>query len=291
MASRRLKTNGKLSAIDEWTNLVSLVLGRVSELLIDADVPVAFLEELSRIEYARAACGRARRPSGSVNRSKIAAITGLSRPEVTRLLAKIAEQPTPQKEAYSSSRSARVIAGWTSDPRFQDSSGMPDSLPYTGGARSFTQLAKKYAADVPARALLERLELLGLARVTHKRGQSVQYVVPRRAGSRRDGARKGLTAVVQLLDCLSLADHDVAAPSVLRADIRAGEPGAQIVAMRAATEKAETFLAGIRDSLSLVTPARSGAGVRILVAIAPVGADNPARRAIAKRKAQRHSST
>ncbi len=290
MASRRLKTGGKSSPIDEWTKLVSLVLGRVSELLIDADVPVAFLEELSRLEYARAACGRARRPSGSVNRSKIAAITGLSRPEVTRLLAKIAAQPTAQNEAYSSSRSARVIAGWTSDPRFQNSSGLPDSLPYTGGARSFTQLAKTYAADVPARAVLERLELLGLARVTRKPGHSVEYVVPRRAGRRRDGARKGLNAVTQLLDCLSLADHAVATPSILRAEIRAGEPGAQTVAMRAATEKAETFLAGIRDSLSSVTAARSGAGVRILVAIAPVGADNPARRPIAKRKAQRRPS-
>lgn len=242
------------------------------------------------MEYARAASGRARRSSGSVNRSKIAAITGLSRPEVTRLLAKIAAQPTAQNDAYSSSRSARVIAGWTSDPRFQNSSGLPDSLPYTGGARSFTQLAKKYAADVPARAVLERLELLGLARVTRKPGHTVQYVVPRRPGRRRDGARKGLNAVTQLLDCLSLADHTVATPSLLRAEIRAGEPGAQTVAMRAATEKAETFLAGIRDSLSSVPTARSGAGVRILVAIAPVGADNPARRPISKRKAQRRPS-
>ncbi len=284
MTTRPRKTSAK-PAIDEWANLISAVLGRVAELLMDADLPAAFLEELCRVEYTRAAYARARRPSGSVNRSKIAAITGLSRPEVTRLVTKLHSAASAAEASHPVSRSARVVSGWLSDPRFYLSPGVAAPLLFAGGRRSFTQLAKKYAADVPPRALLERLELLGLVSIARRRDRKGQYIEMNSTSPRRDGARKSISAVNQLLDCLSLADGAQAAPRLLRAELHASESASQAVTMRAATEQAESFLAGLRESLCTGASQREHGNVRIVLVIAPVGSSRPpARRALSKQK-------
>lgn len=283
MRRSRLKTPIK-PATDQWSKLISAVLGRVAEFLIDADVPAAFLEELCRVEYTRAAFARARRPSGSVNRSKIAAITGLSRPEVTRLVTKLQSAASVGEAPHPISRSARVISGWLSDPAFQTAQGVAATLPYSGGRRSFTQLAKKYAADVPPRALLERLQLLGLVSITRRRGRASQCIAMTSTSPRREGARRSLTAVNQLLDCLSMADDMQSTPRLLRAEIYAPESASQAVTMRAATEQAEAFLAGLRESLFTGSSRRAGGNVRIVMAIAPVDSNRPTARSAAQKK-------
>jgi hypothetical protein len=270
-------------AIDEWARLISAVLGRVAEFLIEADLPAAFLEEISRVEYTRAACARARRPSGSVNRSQIAAITGLSRPEVTRLLAKIQSSPSEADTRHPISRSARVVSGWLSDSRFCVSQGIAAPLPYEGGSRSFTQLVKTYAGDVPPRALLERLELLGIVSVVFRRDRKSRYIEMTSTSPRRDGARRSLAAINQLLDCLAMADGSQAAPRLLRADLHTSESASQAVTLRAATAQAEAFLAGLRESLSTGSRQLAHGNVRIVMAIAPVErgrsrSPNPARK-------------
>lgn len=247
------------------------MLGRLVELLIDIDVPVTHLEELVRREYARAASSRARRPSGSVNRSKVAAITGLSRPEVQRLLQVLQWDAHPSAGVEPISRSARVILGWRSDPRFQLAGGLPAPLAYQGGGRSFTRLVKEYAADVPPRALLERLELLGLVSVFRRPDRKVQYLELKQFAPFKDGARHGLPALTQVLECLSIADGALAPPRLLRTEIRSPGPPSQTVVARLAVQRAEAFLEGIKESLVAGSAAStSRSAVRIVVAIAPI---------------------
>jgi hypothetical protein len=50
-----------------------------------------------------------------------------------------------------------VIVGWRNDADFLDSGGRPKALAYIDPGASFSALARKYAKDIPPRALLNEL--------------------------------------------------------------------------------------------------------------------------------------
>ena len=64
----------------------------------------------------------------------------------------------------------RVIGGWRSDRRFTNGAGNPRTLRISGSEPSFILLARKYAGDIPYRAVLD--ELLRI-RAVDVRGDSV----------------------------------------------------------------------------------------------------------------------
>lgn len=114
--------------------------------------------ELSRSAFVRAAAARSKLRNGRVNHSRVAAQTGLTRAYVKRLLS---------NDAYDASPSAgqtaveRVIDGWCNDRHFSRGSDNPKPLPISGSSSAFTSLARKYAGDVPYRAVLNELERIG----------------------------------------------------------------------------------------------------------------------------------
>jgi len=90
------------------------------------------------------------------NRSRIAAMTGLTRREISRIRTQI-----EAGEAYAIERGTpirEVIAGWQSDPDYLDASGMPAALPLTGKTGSFRALVRRYAGDIPEGAMRKELE-------------------------------------------------------------------------------------------------------------------------------------
>jgi len=124
--------------------------------------------ELSRSAFAQAAADQSKLKNGRVNHSRVAAQTGLTRADVKRLLSRgrhgvpFAARQTPME---------RVIGGWRSDRRFTNGAGNPRTLRISGSKPSFILLARKYARDVPHRAVLD--ELLRI-RAVDVQGESVQ---------------------------------------------------------------------------------------------------------------------
>ncbi len=264
---------------------MSSLLGRVANLLIDADVPVAHLEEISRLEFVRAAVQRARRPSGTVNRSKIAAITGLTRPEVTRLIGSLQLADVPPLP--NRSRAARVVKGWLSDARFHSKKGAPARLPFAGSKASFTQLVRLYAGDVPPRAILDRLELLGLVARRSPVDAARPYIELKAVSRRSNPEVTGLAAAKQLLDCIEITENCKLEPTVLRVDIPVPDPSTHAAVLNAATEKTAIFLQGIRDALASDPRKPAASTVQVVVAIAPKSVAAPSsarnkRRTLAK---------
>ena len=239
-------------------------------LLIDDDVPVTHLEEICRREFVRAACLRARRASGSINRSKVAALTGLTRPEVARIIDQGLREPSRSLARPVLSRASRVVAGWLTNPRFRLPAGEPAPLPFSGATPSFSGLVGFHAGDVPPRAILGQLERLGMVRVEKRKPDGLELVTLVNVEPRRGPGRRSLMAVQQLIDCLAVAENDRATPKVLRMEIPAGEHARQAVVMQAVTEKAETFLAGIREATPAASSGAAAGAVRIVLAIAPV---------------------
>ncbi len=95
--------------------------------------------------------------NGRVNHSRVAAQTGLSRADVKRLLTRnmfdsVRPDQTPLR---------RVISGWRTDRKFRNKDGSPKRLRISGSSGSFTGLVKKYAGDVPHRAVLDELRRIG----------------------------------------------------------------------------------------------------------------------------------
>ncbi len=101
------------------------------------------------------------RPS---SKSRIALLTGLNRREVARILAMQAD-PQP-RSAESFNRSARIVASWVRDPRFQDASGAPAVLPIDAAEPSLAMLVQSHGTDIPVMTVLRELKNAGAVEET-----------------------------------------------------------------------------------------------------------------------------
>ena len=123
------------------------ILDPLVKWLIEAGLGVGDLVALVKIAYVRAARERGLAGSGEARRpnvSRIAVVTGLTRVEVTNILATGAADPVYDRGRQ---RAERVLSGWWNDVAFQDESGHPAVLPLRGGKRSFAALAERYSGE------------------------------------------------------------------------------------------------------------------------------------------------
>jgi len=91
--------------------------------------------------------------------ARIAILTGLTKHEVVR----VRNLDAAGDDAIGTNRIARVLQGWSQDPQYLGPYGLPLEVPFTGETKSFEELVRRYADDVPARALLEELVRVGAA--------------------------------------------------------------------------------------------------------------------------------
>jgi hypothetical protein len=147
--------------------------------------------DLSREAFVRAAAANSRLRNGRVNYSRVAVQTGLSRASVTHVLTK------PSRGARTSkaqSVTERVISGWKRDRRFSSAANKPNPLPIVGPSNSFVALVKRYAGDVPYRAVLVELQRIRWATI---RSNVVHFRPSNHAKGKQDA--KGLEAVAPVL--------------------------------------------------------------------------------------------
>jgi len=114
------------------------------------------LSKAAFVEVASEDYGVHGRPT---NVSRIAAMTGLTRKEISRIRHRIdngesdfIERGTPVQE---------VIDGWRSNDEFLDANAQPAILPLTGETGSFRSLIKQYAGDIPEGAMKKELQRIG----------------------------------------------------------------------------------------------------------------------------------
>lgn len=90
-------------------------------------------------------------------KSRVALLTGLTRPEVKRVLER--GEALPEQVRYS--RIPAIIGGWATDPLFLDDAGQPLPLLPNGSGRTFETLVRRFGADVPKATVLDELLLNG----------------------------------------------------------------------------------------------------------------------------------
>lgn len=154
------------------------ILSALSRLLLKHSISaVEFIELFKRayIETAQKELGVRGRPA---NKSKIAATTGISRKEVTRICNEIeANEGVAAKIDLSLNRNIRLIQAWTHDARYLDDEGQPLALPMESedpNAPSFTTLAQAHYGDIPPKAAFQDLERTGTVSMDAQRRVSLQ---------------------------------------------------------------------------------------------------------------------
>jgi hypothetical protein len=236
--------------------------------MIDSDLPMKEFEEIAKRAYVLVAASRATRTNGTVNHSRVAAITGLSRADVKTILA----QQAPPSEAAAKSRAARVIAGWTTDPRFLRRSGAPRILDLSNGPNGFKELVRLYAGDIPPKALLDRLERLRLVRVSGPRAKAIRRVhLLKKAPVQRLNP-----ATAALLEHLASALQPTLVtqlPAVASIRLSAKDAPRLAAITRAAIERRDTFLSGLASSFT-GSPAKDSS-IEIFVSMAKPGKPSP----------------
>jgi hypothetical protein len=211
--------------------------------------------ELSRSAFVQAAADHSKLRNGRVNYSRVAAQTGLTRADVKRLLSRGAHGAPL---AVGQTAMERVIDGWRSDRRFSSGPGSPRILRILGPKPSFLLLARKYAGDVPYRAVLDELQRIRAVKV---HGESVQ--LKRSSQLRRRHDFGFLTAIVPvLIDGLRIASEveraDPAA-SMHRLLIPVGSELDLAFVRERCTTTAKAMLDGLSHSLGTkVTTVRRG---------------------------------
>ena len=127
--------------------------------------------ELARKAYVEEGfahgAGSGKRPTVS----SVSALTGLTRKETKRLRELEVVDDESSLQRYN--RAIRVISGWTSDPRYQTSGGLPALLPFDGEGVTFSSLVKEFSGDIPTVAMLSVLESSGTV-VAGEQGVTLQ---------------------------------------------------------------------------------------------------------------------
>ena len=134
----------------------------VAALLLDVGVSYQEFARLTRRAYVEEAAARQVAIGARPSISRIAAATGMSRPDVSQILtsARLAIEPSD----LSRRPADRVIAAWTNDADYLLDDGTPKSLAYADSRPSFSDLVRTHGPDIPPRAMLN--ELLACKRVS-----------------------------------------------------------------------------------------------------------------------------
>ncbi len=100
-----------------------------------------------------------------INISGIAAITGIPRGDISRIL-KSNGILTIGAMQVRQNISSKILNAWHSDPDYLTLAGRPRDLKIFGGGRTFESLVKTYGQGIPIRAILDEL----------KRGGAIQLL-------------------------------------------------------------------------------------------------------------------
>jgi hypothetical protein len=133
---------------------VESTLENVVHTAIKAGLSVQDVFELAKRIAVQQAMQSATFGNGRANQSRIAARTGLTRPEVRAIISEIGSS-RPLLKRRTSSRLLRILQGW---PFVEERTGKRAALvPRRLSRAEFSKLVRETAGDIPASAALEEL--------------------------------------------------------------------------------------------------------------------------------------
>jgi len=93
------------------------------------------------------------------NISRVAVMTGLTRKEVKRLRDKI--EGDEDRLAVRTTPLCEILHKWHAEDDYLNRLGQPATLPFAGGAPSFSELVRRFGGDIPPGAMRTELKRVG----------------------------------------------------------------------------------------------------------------------------------
>jgi hypothetical protein len=134
----------------------------LARILVPAGIGFNQLAEIAKAAYVSAATDDAPDAQRKISVARIAASTGLTRVETSKILKATSANQT--QSLRSLNRGSRMAVGWLSDKTFLRSNGKPKALPFEGKGATFSSLTKKYSGDIPGRAMLAEMLRTGMVK-------------------------------------------------------------------------------------------------------------------------------
>jgi hypothetical protein len=165
------------------------LLDVLATILLPLDITPSRLAQLARTSFVKASVSAAGvRSSGRPHIARIAALTGLSRVEVKKIVD--AQFMTSHLESEHAPRALRVLHAWQSSNMYARR-GHPKALRITGTSPSFESLCKQFSGDIPHKVILDELKRRRLIRLT----KSNSCVTLSRTKSRVSGSPESLASI------------------------------------------------------------------------------------------------
>lgn len=128
----------------------------LAPVLIPLDITPSRLAQIARASFVKAGAKQAQmKSSGRPHLARIAALTGLSRLEVKRLVASGYKSDASQLENLP--RALKVLNAWRNVGAYV-SGGKPRQLNIVGRSPSFDSLCKAHSGDIPYTVIMDELE-------------------------------------------------------------------------------------------------------------------------------------
>ena len=249
------------------------LLGELALALLPRGITPNSFSLLARAAFVRAAAGKARLKNGKVNHSKVAAITGLPRKEIRRILNRTTACLEPGLTTLMPSE--RVVQGWLTDQRFLTRKGDPKTLPFERGRLSFQRLVKEYGGDISPRAVLEELTR---SRRVCRAGERLKLQISKLPIPRR-GLGPLMRIIPSLVDGLRIASNPSFSSidsSLYRLKLQAPSIVELALLRDRCTSSIQSMLCGLSESLErqLTVPPRKRSSSRhaLTVTVLLVGA-------------------
>jgi Family of unknown function (DUF6502) len=229
----------------ELDALLLQILCDIAAILLSSGYGYLRMTQIAKHAFVRAALSVAGGPESRTSIARIAAITGLTRIDVSQIV----RSPTRSSAHLlkPTNRVGQVATGWLTDSNFRDRGGRPRTLRFIGAANSFSALVKKYSGDIPPRAMAEEMSRLGIVR----RETSGHLKLIRSVSSKSPKTARALQAVVPWTNFLAHASVARSADTLLARtdDLRIGFSSLPQVfaAVRELHTRHRTFVASLES--------------------------------------------
>lgn len=158
-ASTQVPHQGRANCYDHFDSQLAQILASLAHLLLKHGYGHSRLSRLMKAAFVDAARSIGPKLNSKANIARIAALTGLTRVDVSRVLKSGGSVPVEDDQL---NRATRVAIGWRTDRLYLDKRKNPRRLPISSTGIGFNHLVRKYSGDIPVRAMLAEMLRLGL---------------------------------------------------------------------------------------------------------------------------------
>jgi Family of unknown function (DUF6502) len=145
------------------------LFGPLSDFCLDSGLSITEVNSLFRQAAVRRAAARQLEHAHRVNISGIAAMTGISRGEISDFLnpaRRTSEKIVKSREKLTN----KILTAWHCDPKFMTANRQPAELKIYGRGATFESLVREHGRGIPIRAILDEMVRSGVIEMRGSQG-------------------------------------------------------------------------------------------------------------------------